>query len=635
MPKIEIKPPTSKPSYWRPVVRSLMKVFNDELFSVILAYIDEIETAEAKTNDNDTDIIAALKSGRVKYVDGSFTGLLNARLSKALRAVGAKYKRGKFTLPHDLLPYNVKIYLAKNDKMSQMLLGKIDKSTSDILTKLTTSIKGLPINIQGLDIFDHVEDVFESDVKKAMSVNPTLSKESKKEIAKDYIKSKQYPIKRERETLSKTALSRIYDDRVKKYSVDFAGELVADLRNELSASLIQGINISKVREIVADKLKLKSEFKINFIAQQETQLFVSKVHIQQAKQAGSKQYRWVTIGDSHVRETHRELNGKIFDWDHPPVVSENPIRRAHPSEDFRCFLGSTHINFLGKPIKVFKRRYTGIIVNVAIEDGTIISGTPNHPVMTTLGWCHLSDLDDIHKVLHPIVTDVIDGSSTKINNLSAATDIFDFFNISHPSVRKLGSNVNFHGDGSNDEIDVIGVDSELGQVTNTVFDEEFLKNILADTYSGFPNFESFSSSTLFFKRNNSVFCCDVSRCDLSLSLVDSHLRPFNLFTFRLIPQDDMILNQMSCDDTAGTSVHLGKFFDTDTGKILFDYLVGGKVCYFIVGLGFFGEHNIIKSYETYLNDEPVFNFETSENVYLANNHLVSNCRCHAISILEW
>lgn len=31
--------------------------------------------------------------------------------------------------------------------------------------------------------------------------------------------------------------------------------------------------------------------------------------------AGIKQYRWQTSHDERVRESHRKLDGKIFDWD--------------------------------------------------------------------------------------------------------------------------------------------------------------------------------------------------------------------------------------------------------------------------------------------------------------------------------
>ncbi len=66
----------------------------------------------------------------------------------------------------------------------------------------------------------------------------------------------------------------------------------------------------------------------------------AKLHGQLAKaqqtDAGVNEYTWSTSGDSRVRERHRELNGKRFRWDDPPVVDTKTGRRAHPGEDYQC-----------------------------------------------------------------------------------------------------------------------------------------------------------------------------------------------------------------------------------------------------------------------------------------------------------
>lgn len=43
----------------------------------------------------------------------------------------------------------------------------------------------------------------------------------------------------------------------------------------------------------------------------------------------SGQYIWRTAGDSKVRSSHAERDGKIFSWDNPP-------EGGHPGEDFGC-----------------------------------------------------------------------------------------------------------------------------------------------------------------------------------------------------------------------------------------------------------------------------------------------------------
>ena len=60
--------------------------------------------------------------------------------------------------------------------------------------------------------------------------------------------------------------------------------------------------------------------------------------IQQAQQmdAGITEYIWYSCMDGRVRNRHRELHGKRFRWDDPPVVDEKSGRRCHPGQDYQC-----------------------------------------------------------------------------------------------------------------------------------------------------------------------------------------------------------------------------------------------------------------------------------------------------------
>ena len=56
----------------------------------------------------------------------------------------------------------------------------------------------------------------------------------------------------------------------------------------------------------------------------------------QHREAGIEKYAWSSSGDSRVRKSHAELDGKTFGYDAPPVVDERTGRRAHPGRDFQC-----------------------------------------------------------------------------------------------------------------------------------------------------------------------------------------------------------------------------------------------------------------------------------------------------------
>lgn len=60
--------------------------------------------------------------------------------------------------------------------------------------------------------------------------------------------------------------------------------------------------------------------------------------IQQAQQldAGITEYIWYSCKDERVRKRHRELDGKKFGWNDPPVVDKRTGRRCHPGQDYQC-----------------------------------------------------------------------------------------------------------------------------------------------------------------------------------------------------------------------------------------------------------------------------------------------------------
>lgn len=72
------------------------------------------------------------------------------------------------------------------------------------------------------------------------------------------------------------------------------------------------------------------------IARDQTAKLYSKLTQSQQTDAGVEEYTWSTSGDSRVRDRHKQLNGKRFRWDDPPIVDTKTGRRGHPGEDYQC-----------------------------------------------------------------------------------------------------------------------------------------------------------------------------------------------------------------------------------------------------------------------------------------------------------
>lgn len=66
------------------------------------------------------------------------------------------------------------------------------------------------------------------------------------------------------------------------------------------------------------------------IARDQTAKLSADINHSRQKELGFTKYTWRTVGDSRVRESHRENDGKVFSWDDPPPET------GHPGEDYQC-----------------------------------------------------------------------------------------------------------------------------------------------------------------------------------------------------------------------------------------------------------------------------------------------------------
>ena len=122
-------------------------------------------------------------------------------------------------------------------------------------------------------------------------------------------------------------------------NVDLISTLPEDALSEMQNVVEDGfINGRSVRDITKDMQKHfdVSRSKARFWATDQLSKLNAEITKQQQTECGVEEYVWSTSGDQRVRERHRELNGKRFRWDNPPIVDERTGKRAHPGEDYRC-----------------------------------------------------------------------------------------------------------------------------------------------------------------------------------------------------------------------------------------------------------------------------------------------------------
>lgn len=124
---------------------------------------------------------------------------------------------------------------------------------------------------------------------------------------------------------------------------------------ETNVNLITSIpqtSLGKMQEIVLEGYKngtpqkkvvqeIQSSYNVDkkkarFIARDQLAKLNGDITRHQQMDAGVSKYRWSTSKDSRVRDDHKDLEGKVFSWDDPPIVDKRTGRRAHPMEDYNC-----------------------------------------------------------------------------------------------------------------------------------------------------------------------------------------------------------------------------------------------------------------------------------------------------------
>lgn len=147
-----------------------------------------------------------------------------------------------------------------------------------------------------------------------------------------------------------------------------------------------------------------------------------------------------------------------------------------------CFPGSVRVR--GRADKVTRRWYSGRMVTIRLATGETLTGTPNHPVFTNLGWVALGDLDEgVHRIGR-CGSNVDIGSVVPHDVDDVPPSLEELFDLS--SVVRSGFGVrtiaqaNFYGYGDlgQSDVDVVHVESELRHHLVASFTKKFGEDVL-------------------------------------------------------------------------------------------------------------------------------------------------------------
>ena len=138
------------------------------------------------------------------------------------------------------------------------------------------------------------------------------------------------------------ALRMWVDSNVEKIKT-IPTESLGSMRQIILDGYKQGRTIRDISKDIQEEYNV-SKHRAQMFARDQVATLNAQITKMQQQDAGCKRYRWSTSHDARVRDCHRALDGKIFNWNDPPEMWYETKksgrvytgRRCNPGEDYAC-----------------------------------------------------------------------------------------------------------------------------------------------------------------------------------------------------------------------------------------------------------------------------------------------------------
>ena len=296
-----------KEKYYKPIQAELELYFYDFYWRDILTAFKESE----RLYNSNSALIAAIRKGSVHYEQGIFTGKFNARISGELRKF-AKYD-GRSKSWKGIPPSNVTAAAAVSNSRGEALNRKINDLISDIPARVEVAVEKLRYSIDA-PLFMVSEEAGKDLTTLGISVE--MTPELSDRLMENYTNNMNLNI-------------------LNPDGTGWTPKQIGRLRDMIEKNALSGYNRLELQKLIEVEFGVTKN-KARFLARTETGLFVAQVRDERFQDAGITKYKWSSSQDTRVRELHRELNGKVFDYSSPPIIDERTGQKGNPGETYQC-----------------------------------------------------------------------------------------------------------------------------------------------------------------------------------------------------------------------------------------------------------------------------------------------------------
>lgn len=321
-----IAPLILKDRYYDAIEAEIKRILQDIIYRPLLKILGMRQREISREIKNSRSALHdAISAGTIWYDDGQFKGRFNARTSAAIIRLGGIYnvKARTYSLLAAKLPTDLKFaQTAANQKyelMRTQMLSVIDNMNPEEVDKIS----------RAKEEYERTITHMESDLQKTLpkTVGPKIDNPASA-VSRITVEAKLTDAQRE-------IIARDWGQNLDLYIKKWTGNNILKLREQIQPHVMAGGRAEGLVKVIQDNYGIATR-KAKFLARQETALLMSKFQETRYKDIGIRKYRWSSAHDARVRHDHNLLNGKVFDFDLPPVSNRKTGARNNPGQDFNC-----------------------------------------------------------------------------------------------------------------------------------------------------------------------------------------------------------------------------------------------------------------------------------------------------------
>ena len=366
-----------------------------------------------------------------------------------------------------------------------------------------------------------------------------------------------------------------------------------------------GLDWSEVADKVRERVPEYYDGRADTIVKTEMANVVNEIEMETAVRNEASTKIWNSAGmnicdDCEMNDSEEVGINDVFPSgdDRPPI---------HPN----CVAGDT-IVLSPDARRMMRIDYSGELIELSFADGTFLTVSPYHIILTTRGYVFACNLKSGDKVIKAIFSEGVVLSNPNDNNSpSVISQVFDTFwkSFSGSAKSMPVSSEDFHGDGKfgNGNVDIISSNSFLRDCIDSSFSEKIRKVFLNRSC---PQLKAFSSKCNFetmlialATASDGIMSGHSIKSIFSRSSIKHHCT----ISLRNTTNYNARIKQASANSNSANIERMSDIFLSLAGLITTNDIINIK----------------IKS----VSHKFVYDLDTTSTLYTCNSIITSNCKC--------